>query len=142
MAARRPLKAVEAPQRTMPDLRASVDAAIAGMDWLTSTDQALADVARAIADQIETAVVRAEEYVALQAEVAGDIGLMKRLQKLEAHCDVAKTVGWQAPILQGVLRDLGGAPKARKEMSAESPTGGRLAALRAGLVKPTQTPDA
>ena len=65
---------------------------------------------------------------------------MRRIQKLEAHCDVAKTVGWQGPLLQGVLRDLGGAPKARKEMQTDSPTGSRLAQLRAGLVKPTDSP--
>ena len=42
-----------------------------------------------------------------------------------------KVVGWFGPMLQGVLRDLGGAPVARKLMQEDAPAGERLAALRA-----------
>ena len=138
----RKLKSVAEPARTMPNLRQSVDDAIAAMSWLTDSDRAMVDVARALADQIETAVETHEEYAALIRECAGDPGLLKRIQKFEAAANVQKTVGWLAPQLQGVLRDLGGAPKARKEMQVDSPTGSRLAQLRAGLGKPAQTPDA
>jgi hypothetical protein len=46
-------------------------------------------------------------------------------------CDVAKLVGWLGPQLQGVLRDLGGTPAARKAMQHDKPIGGRLAQIRA-----------
>ena len=73
----------------------------------------------------------AEELERLCAEIEGDPGFIKRLQKLEAMCDAAKVIGWLGPQLQGVLRDLGGAPAARKALGADQPVGGRLAELRA-----------
>ena len=45
-------------------------------------------------------------------------------------CEVTKTVGWLGPQLQGVLRDLGGAPAARAAMKKDKPVGSRLAQLR------------
>ncbi|GAA4568703.1 hypothetical protein GCM10023193_50800 [Planotetraspora kaengkrachanensis] len=77
------------------------------MDWLTDGDKALATLA-------------------LRREFAGDTAALRRLQKLEAMCEVTKTVGWLGPQLQGVLRDLGGAP-ARAAMKVDKPVGGRLA---------------
>lgn len=127
----RKLKAVEPPTRTAPDLRASVEAAAAAMQWVRPTDQAMVDLALAIADQIEKTQARAEELDRLCTEIEGDPGFIKRLQKLEAMCEAAKVIGWLGPQLQGVLRDLGGAPAARKALGADQPVGGRLAELRA-----------
>jgi hypothetical protein len=83
------------------------------------------------AEEIEKAVTRAEELDDLKTAFAGDASMYKRLQKLEAMCELTKTVGWLGPQLQGVLRDLGGAPAARKAMQQDKPIGGRLAQLRA-----------
>jgi hypothetical protein len=71
----------------------------------------------------------------LRVELAGDASAYKRLQKLEAMCEVTKTVGWLGPQLQGVLRDLGGAPAARAAMKKDKPVGGRLAQLRDAAAK-------
>jgi len=101
------------------------------MDWLTDSDQAMKTLALRQAEEIEKAVDRAEEAAAIARDCEGDPSVYKRLQKLEAMCDVTKTVGWLGPQLQGVLRDLGGAPAARKAMKADKPVGGRLAQLRA-----------
>jgi hypothetical protein len=132
-------KRVQTPQRAMPDLRASVDAAIAAMEWLTPTDVAMADLARSLAEQIEAASARAELLAGIEADMRiGDMPLLKRLQRLEAMCDVAKSVGWLGGQLQGVLKDLGGAPQARKAMLPDQPVGGRLAQLRADAAKSTK----
>lgn len=100
------------------------------MDWLTPTDQAMKTLALRQAEEIEKAVDRAEELAALVTESAGQVDIYKRLQKLEAMCEVTKTVGWLGPQLQGVLRDLGGAPTARAAMRKDKPVGSRLAQLR------------
>lgn len=101
------------------------------MTWLQPTDMALRALALRNAAEIEKALDRADELAALRREAAGDESIYKRLQKLEAMCDVTKTVGWLGPQLQGYLRDLGGTPAARAAMKKDQPVGGRLAQLRA-----------
>lgn len=131
MAARRNLKTVPSDQRERaPDLRDAVREAVGAMSWLEKSDEALKTLALRQAEEIEKAIDRAEELEALQREFAGDPSMFKRLQKLEAMCEVTKTVGWLGPQLQGVLRDLGGTPAARKAMKADKPIGGRLAQIR------------
>src|SRR5690348_11627236 len=100
------------------------------MDWLTDSDQGLKTLALRQAEEIEKAIDRLDLLEQVQKDFAGDDSMYKRLQKLEAMCDVTKTVGWLGPQLQGVLRDLGGTPAARKAMKNDRPIGGRLAALR------------
>ncbi len=134
----RKLTAVAPPKPTVeaPDLRDSVRAALAAMTWLGPSDEALKALALNYAEQIETAADRAAELADIQRDAAGSLDVYRRLQKLEAMCDVAKLVGWQGPLLQGVLRDLGGTPATRQALSkATKPVGGRLAQLRSG-VKP------
>jgi hypothetical protein len=120
----------EAPRERAPDLRDAVKAAVEAMDWLTDTDQAMRTLALRQAEEIEKAVDRAEELADLRRDLAGDASAYKRLQKLEAMCEVTKTVGWLGPQLQGVLRDLGGTPAARRAMQPDKPVGSRLAQLR------------
>ena len=127
------LKAVpvtESDPRPVSDLREAVRDAIAEMDWLTDSDQAMVSLALHQAEVIETAIDRAEELAELQRHFAGDDLMFKRLQKLEAQCDAAKAVGWLGPQLQGVLRDLGGTPAARRALKQDQPVGSRLAQLR------------
>lgn len=131
MPARRRLAAVPATQRERaPDLRDAVKSAVDAMDWLTATDQAMKTLALRQAEEIEKAIDRAEELSALVRDLAGDDSVYKRLQKLEAMCEVTKTVGWLGPQLQGVLRDLGGTPGARALLKKDKPVGSRLAQLR------------
>jgi len=132
MPPRRRLAAVVEDQRERaPDLRDAVGAAVAAMDWLTPSDHAMRTLALRQAEEIEKAVDRAEELRAILRDAEGQADIYKRLQKLEAMCDVTKTVGWLGPQLQGVLRDLGGAPAARRALKKDKPIGGRLAQLRA-----------
>jgi hypothetical protein len=131
MPQRRRLAAVPITQRERaPDLRDAVRATVDAMDWLTPTDQALRTLALRQAEEIEKAVDRAEELAELRRDLAGEESAYKRLQKLEAMCEVTKTVGWLGPQLQGVLRDLGGTPAARAAMKKDKPVGSRLAQLR------------
>lgn len=132
--ARRKLASVPAgqPRERAPDLRDAVKQAVDAMDWLTPTDQAMKALAMRQAEEIEKAIDRAEELADLRRELAGDEGALRRLKALESMCEVTKTVGWLGPQLQGVLRDLGGTPAARKAMKGDKPIGGRLAQLRAG----------
>lgn len=131
MVARRNLKSAPSETRTRaPDLRDAVADAVGAMSWLEKSDEALKTLALRQAEEIEKAIDRAEELEELQREFAGDPSMFKRLQKLEAMCDVTKTVGWLGPQLQGVLRDLGGTPAARKAMRADKSVGGRLAQIR------------
>jgi hypothetical protein len=104
--------------------------ALAAMSWLGPSDEGLKTLALRQAEMIETAVDRADELAALYREAAGDKDLNRRLDKLASMCDVAKLVGWLGPQLQGVLRDLGGTPAARKAMNTDKPVGGRLAQIR------------
>jgi hypothetical protein len=100
------------------------------MDWLSESDEGLRTLALRQAEEIEKAIDRAEELAELRRDLSGDASAYKRLQKLEAMCEVTKTVGWLGPQLQGVLRDLGGTPAARAAMKVDKPIGGRLADLR------------
>jgi hypothetical protein len=118
------------PRERPPDLRDAVAAALATMDWLTPADDALKALALRQATELEEAIDRAAVLRDLRRDLADDDSALRRLKVLEAMCDVTKTVGWLGPQLQGVLRDLGGAPAARKAMQADKPVGGRLAALR------------
>lgn len=129
---RRPLASVPepAPRPAPPDLRESVEAALAGMTWIKPSDEALAALARRYAAEIEQAKDRLAELEELYGSARGDMSMIKRLQKLEALCEATKVVGWLGPQLQGVLRDLGGTPAARAAMKEEAPIGGRLAELR------------
>jgi hypothetical protein len=131
---RRRLAAVpdQPPKERAPDLRDAVRAALDQMTWTTKADDAMKALALRLAQEIETAVDRAEELAELAREARGDMDLYRRLQKLEAQCDATKAVGWLGPQLQGVLRDLGGAPGARKALTKDKQVGGRLAQLRAG----------
>lgn len=125
------LKPVPEPRgRQAPDLRESVAESVKAMPWLKESDAAIKALALRLAEQIEEAADRHDLLRELQAEAGGDIPLQKRLAKLEAMCDVTKLVGWLGPQLQGVLRDLGGTPTARKAMQEEHPVGGRLKQLR------------
>ena len=131
MPPQRKLVAVPTTQRERaPDLRDAVKGAVDKMDWLVPTDEAMKTLALRCAEEIEKAVDRAEEAAAILRDSGGDPGIYKRLQKLEAMCDVTKTVGWLGPQLQGYLRELGGAPKARAELKKDKPVGSRLAQLR------------
>lgn len=142
MAARRKLSAVPSDQRKpAPDLRDAVAEAVEAMSWLTPSDGALKALALRQAEEIEKAIDRAGELDAVREEFAGEPSMYKRLQKLEAMCDVTKTVGWLGPQLQGVLRDLGGTPAARKAMTAEKPIGGRLAQIRREAGQPADGDD-
>lgn len=129
---KRALKAAPEPVQPerAPDLRDAVRHAVDAMDWLATSDGGMKALAQRQAEEIEKAIDRAEELNELRRDLAGDESAYKRLQKLEAMCDVTKTVGWLGPQLQGVLRDLGGTPAARKAMGTDKPIGGRLAALR------------
>lgn len=117
------------PERA-PDLRDAVKTAVDAMPWLTPSDAGLKALALRQAEEIEKAIDRAAELDEVRRDLAGDMAALKRLQKLEAMCDITKTVGWLGPQLQGVLRDLGGTPAARKAMKADKPIGGRLAQIR------------
>jgi hypothetical protein len=131
MTAQRRLAAAPVTQRERaPDLRDAVRAAVDAMDWLTETDQAMRTLALRQAEEIEKAVDRAEQLAELRRDLADDDSAYKRLQKLEAMCEVTKTVGWLGPQLQGVLRDLGGTPAARRALKQDKPVGSRLAQLR------------
>lgn len=133
MSPQRRLSAVQSePERDpAPDLRDAVQDALTGMDWLTDADKGMAAIALRLAAEIEKVVDRAAELVALRRDLAGEDGALKRLKALEAQCDATKAVGWLGPQLQGVLRDLGGAPAARAAFGKDKPVGGRLAKLRA-----------
>jgi len=131
--ARRHLAAVkeEQPRDRPPDLRDAVKAALDQMTWLGPSDEAIRALAMRQAEEIEKAADRAAEFDALRSELISDPSAYKRLQKLEAMCDLTKVVGWLGPQLQGVLRDLGGTPGARGAFAKDKPIGGRLAQLRA-----------
>jgi len=132
----RRLRAVPDAQRERaPDLRDSVKSALAAMNWLTASDEGMKTLALRQAEMIETAVDRADELADLYREAAGDKDLNRRIDKLASMCDVAKLVGWLGPQLQGVLRDLGGTPAARKAMNTDKPVEGRLGQIRKDAAK-------
>lgn len=135
----RRLKAVAAAPRP-PDLRVAVADAIGAMTWLEKSDEGMGALALRFAGEIESAVDRAALLTDIQRLAVGDEGLYKRIQKLEAMCDLAKTVGWLGPQLQSALRDLGGTPAARAAMKPDKPIGGRLAQLRADAAAGVDAP--
>src|SRR5215218_4907934 len=92
-------------------------------------------------DGLDQALVELDQLWRLVHDMGDERDVFrKRLERLEAKCEVAKMLGWFGPQLQGVLRDLGGASVARKAMEKKNPIGGRLGAIREGLPKPR--PDA
>jgi hypothetical protein len=97
-------------------LRDQVEAALAEMNWLGPTDDALRAVALKLAEEIDSARARADEFKSLDGAFEHGDPAFDRLRRLEAWCDVAKTVGMLGPRLRDVLKDLGGAPAQRKEM--------------------------
>lgn len=119
------------PKPPPPDLRTAVEQALAGMTWLKASDDALRALALNYAEQIERAATLSVELDEAWAQARGDKSIMKRLEKLEATANLTKMLGWLGPQLQGVMRDLGGTPAARKAMAETAPVGGRLAAIRA-----------
>jgi hypothetical protein len=100
------------------------------MDWLTPSDYAMKMLAIRQAEEIQTAVDRAELLAAIAADAAGKPDVYVRLRRLEAMCEVTKTVARLGPQLQRVLRDLGGAPTTRAALRTDKPVGSRLAQLR------------
>lgn len=138
MATRGTLSAVADKKRPRPrDLRDEVEDAITYMTgdlgWLKPADQGLVALARKYADEIERTVDRAEELEALWESRGADRSYWARLQKLEAHCDVVRVIGWLGPQLQGVLKELGGSMLSRRAMEKTQPIGGRLDELKRGL---------
>jgi hypothetical protein len=123
--------AAVAPPKPAVKLRDSVDASIAAMAWLTPADEALADLARAIADQVDGAQERADLLSQAFDDFRGDDAMYKRLRRLEALCDVAKVVASSSQPLLLALRDLQGTPAARKATPAVKEVGASLASLRA-----------
>ena len=91
------------PPRRRPDLVRSLNRAVAEMRWLTPTDQALVDLARRYAWQIEEAVGTPDE---------------------------GKMVGWVGPHLVNALKALGGTPAERAALGVDQVVKGRLAELR------------
>jgi hypothetical protein len=106
------------------------------MPWSQDTDGAMVALAKRIAAEIMTVADRAAELEELWSLFPGDKSAYDRLVKLEAMCNATKVVGWLGPQLQGVLKELGGSPQARKAMQTSSPVGGALANIRAGLPGP------
>lgn len=105
-------------------------ATLGALKGLQAADEAIRALALRAAAEIEQAVDRAEELLALRRDLGGDEGAYKRLKALEAMCDVTKVVGWLGPQLQGYLKELGGTPMSRAAMRLDRPVGGRLAQLR------------
>jgi hypothetical protein len=133
----RQLRLVDTPdtgREKPPDLRDAVKSSIDKMDWLADTDDGLKALALRHAEEIESAVERAELLDELYRDAAGDGSIYKKLQRLEAMCDIAKTVQALGPQLQATLRDLGGSPATRAEireaLKGDKPVKGRLAQLR------------
>ena len=124
-----------------PDLRDGLEEALAELRklaFVTNADLAMVALAQRYATEIEQVIDNAAEADVLWREavrLGGDERMLfvKRLERLEAKCEVTKMIGWLGPQLQGVLRDLGGASVARKAMEKKNPIGGRLGAIRDGL---------
>lgn len=114
-----------------PDLRVAVAESVAGMGSFTGpADAAMKALAMRMAQEIEETAERAVLHKRAGELAAGDDEVWKILNRLEAMCNLTRTVALLGPQLQAVLRDLGGAPAARKALSKEGRTGGRLAQLR------------
>lgn len=112
------------------DLLPAVLSSLDEMPWLTGSDRALKVLAMRQAAEIDLAVTRASELDDLFS-LSEDESVHKRLQRLQAMCDVTKVVGWLGPQLQGVLKALGGTPEARKSILGKAANkGNRLAAMQ------------
>lgn len=110
----------------------AVDETLGQMAWLTPADKAMRELALHLAGEIDTARARAEEFGQLNGTFEPESDAYIRLQKLEAWCDLAKTVGMLGPRLRDVLRDLGGAPNARAGLdTAPEKSAGKLATMLA-----------
>lgn len=113
-----------------PDLRDRVAAAVDSMTWLSDSDSALVALAKRQADEIETAIERAQMLSDLYVEAAGDRSVYDKLKRLEAYCEVAKVVATIGPQLQASLKELGGTPAARALLKKDKPAGSRLEQIR------------
>ena len=140
MPPRRRLVAIPAdpPREPAPDLRESVRSMLDTMTWLTDADAGMKALALRLADEIEQARDRAAAYASIRGDAGAEVDILKRLRALQAHCDATKSVGWLGPQLQGVLRDLGGSPAARRDILDGKPAknvGSRIAQLRAAATR-------
>lgn len=106
-------------------LREEVERTLAEMKWLGPADRAMRALALKLAEEIDSARARAEEFGDLDGSFGPDEDEFHRLKRLEAWCDVAKMVGLLAPKLRDVLKDLGGTPATRKELGNTDPDAGR-----------------
>lgn len=98
-----------APDTDDATLEGQLDAAVRSMKWLEKSDDALVKLGRTYAAQIDRALTDPE------------VGTEARTKAL-----------YLGPHLLGVLRELGGTPGTRKELTrGEESVGGKLAALRA-----------
>lgn len=127
------LRIVQAAKNTAPDLRDSVNDALAAMPWLAESDAAAMVLARRMAEEIETTIDRARELSECYRQSGGDESIIKRLKRLEALCETTKVVATLGPQLAAILRDLGGTPGTRRSLQPDKPIGGRLAQLRANI---------
>lgn len=84
----------------------AVEAATAAMHWLTPSDAAAVDLARAYAAQIQEAAESSDERFR------------------------TKMLGWCGPHLLNTLRALGGTPDGRASLNVEAEVKGKLALLR------------
>jgi len=106
-------------------LRDEVAATLAEMKWLGPADRAMRALALKLAEEIDSARARAEEFGELDGSFGPDEDEFHRLKRLEAWCDVAKMVGMLGPRLRDVLKDLGGTPATRKGIGGTDPDAGR-----------------
>lgn len=123
----------------MTNLRSEVESSLAEMTWLGPADNALKALALKLAEEIDSARARADEFGRLESRFSTDDDEFYRLRRLEAWCDVAKTVAMLGPRLREVLVLAGGAPGARKDFAPVDPDAGKsgrvhtLKLLRLGL---------
>lgn len=123
----------ERTQRRVSDLRDAVSAAQSDMAWLKPSDEALKMLAARMAEEIETAIDRAEEAdeIYQQAKHAeGGTEIFTRLRRLETLCDVTEVVARVGPQLLAVLKELGGTPGSREKLTQAPGKGGKLQSLQ------------
>lgn len=114
------------------NLTEAVRETLGQMAWLTPADKAMRELALHLAGEIDTARERADSFKVLEATFEPESDAYFQLQRLEAWCDLAKTVGMLGPRLRDVLRDLGGAPNARAGLdAAPEKSAGKLATMLA-----------
>lgn len=111
-------------------LTSAVRQTLGEMKWLTPADGAMRALALKLAGEIDSAQARADEFGKLDSQYDPEDDAFYRLRRLEAWCDLAKTVGLLGPRLRDVLRDLGGAPGARAGLdTSQGKTVGKLAGM-------------